>query len=673
PLPPLPSTAFPNQQHQQSQSLFTDFDLLSPSLIKPIFHSTDTHSLIQFYSSFAHTNSNINNNNSNTINRMSSSSSSSITHIPTRPPVAKTRLPIYHVPQVTAPAPIRPKEITSMIAPTNPTGSIRPTMSITNRPPPPTTMQTRFGFIPRPSVPSGQQVRTSTFATRSRSISPTSTASANSSSSLHAPQQLSKTQTLTKTTPTRTKPSSPPIANDTPKHKLIVSPRPRESSATRSIARPTSQVSTSANQLRSRTPSRTSTTSLTSSAASTVPSLSIPTSVQPTTTINSTAKNDVNAIRDRYRVQQRMNFFTRRTPVSTANGSPIAGSVKTAEPLNTNKDKKQSVPPSKLSPANNSTNDSKAATPPQSVSPQGNSMYTKGSSSSNHPPSTHLSQSGKHRQRAISMLSSSSAISNVLNQDVLLEDDNCSLKSEDLMCDYDDTLTLDSLSKNLSERTDSCSSTSLTNEPNKKHSSVISTTSTKPNILVNQSISKEHRSSALVNGSTAMNDKINGNLRDTLDELNRLNNRLENGLDHENNRRIPTRSFSLKPPPSYLPPLEDAEQITMDVESYRQVMKDVMVVKTVLHQLDRLLKHSDGANMTDSMMGSFHEFHESVCNSRRYSSSTEGTIRSSIDENSSYDDLLKEIIALRKEKEQDKQTIKLLQEQMYKYSSQTNN
>lgn len=74
-------------------------------------------------------------------------------------------------------------------------------------------------------------------------------------------------------------------------------------------------------------------------------------------------------------------------------------------------------------------------------------MYTKGSSSSNHPPSTHLAQSSKHRQRAISMLSSSSAISNVLNQDALLEDDNCSLKSDDLMCDYDDTLTLDSLSK----------------------------------------------------------------------------------------------------------------------------------------------------------------------------------------------------------------------------------
>jgi len=51
-----------------------------------------------------------------------------------------------------------------------------------------------------------------------------------------------------------------------------------------------------------------------------------------------------------------------------------------------------------------------------------------------------------------------------------------------------------------------------------------------------------------------------------------------------------------------LPPLEDAEQITMDIESYRQVMKDVMIVKTVLHQLDRLLKHSDGANMTVSFI-----------------------------------------------------------------------
>jgi hypothetical protein len=40
----------------------------------------------------------------------------------------------------------------------------------------------------------------------------------------------------------------------------------------------------------------------------------------------------------------------------------------------------------------------------------------------------------------------------------------------------------------------------------------------------------------------------------------------------------------------------------MDIESYRQVMKDVMIVKTILHQLDRLLKHSDGANMTVSFI-----------------------------------------------------------------------
>jgi hypothetical protein len=63
-----------------------------------------------------------------------------------------------------------------------------------------------------------------------------------------------------------------------------------------------------------------------------------------------------------------------------------------------------------------------------------------------------------------------------------------------------------------------------------------------------------------------------------------------------------SRSVSLKPPPNYLPPLEDAEQITMDIESYRQVMKDVTIVKTILHQLDRLLKHSDGANMTVSFI-----------------------------------------------------------------------
>ncbi|CAF4757413.1 unnamed protein product, partial [Rotaria sp. Silwood2] len=106
-------------------------------------------------------------------------------------------------------------------------------------------------------------------------------------------------------------------------------------------------------------------------------------------------------------------------------------------------------------------------------------------------------------------------------------------------------------------------------------------------------------------------------------------------------------------PPTSLLSREDAEQITMDIESYRQIMKDVMSMKTILHQLDRLLKHSNGNNMTDSMIGSFHE---SMISSRRYSSSiNDGNPRNSIDENLSYDDLAKKIIILRKEREQNKQ------------------
>jgi hypothetical protein len=65
-----------------------------------------------------------------------------------------------------------------------------------------------------------------------------------------------------------------------------------------------------------------------------------------------TTKSDVDAIRDRYKIQKRMNFFTRRTPISTANGSPIAGSIKSSEPLIMNKEKRQ--PSSNLSPTNNS-------------------------------------------------------------------------------------------------------------------------------------------------------------------------------------------------------------------------------------------------------------------------------------------------------------------------------
>jgi hypothetical protein len=56
----------------------------------------------------------------------------------------------------------------------------------------------------------------------------------------------------------------------------------------------------------------------------------------------------------------------------------------------------------------------------------------------------------------------------------------------------------------------------------------------------------------------------------------------------------------MKPSGTILPPLDDAEQFTMDIESYRQVIKDVMVVKTILRQLDRLLKQSDGTTMTVS-------------------------------------------------------------------------
>ena len=81
------------------------------------------------------------------------------------------------------------------------------------------------------------------------------------------------------------------------------------------------------------------------------------------------------------------------------------------------------------------------------------------------------------------------------------------------------------------------------------------------------------------------------------------------------------------------------------------------------------------------MIGSFHE---SMISSRHFSTTGDNNIRNSIDENSSYDELLKvrrsqlnfflkqniffvslkEIMILRKEREQDKQTIKLLQEQM---------
>lgn len=76
----------------------------------------------------------------------------------------------------------------------------------------------------------------------------------------------------------------------------------------------------------------------------------------------------------------------------------------------------------------------------------------------------------------------------------------------------------------LSDRTDSCSSASFSIESNKKPT-IISVTPTKPNVPFYQPSSKENRLNT--------NEKTNGNLRESLDELNRLSNRVD---DNENNR-----------------------------------------------------------------------------------------------------------------------------------------
>ncbi len=213
-------------------------------------------------------------------------------------------------------------------------------MSITNRAPPPTTMQTRFGFIPRPTAPGVQEIRTSSYVSRSRSISPTSTISVNSSSSSSlVSQRLAKAQTIPKPTPNRSIPSSS-TTNDTSKPRILTSPRARDASLSKSAVKPTLQTSTTASRMRSRTPSRTSTTSPSSSVTSPLPS-SAPTSSSSSSQPTTTTKSDLDAIRDRYKIQKRMNFFTRRTPISTANGSPIAGSIKSSEPLIINKEKRQ--------------------------------------------------------------------------------------------------------------------------------------------------------------------------------------------------------------------------------------------------------------------------------------------------------------------------------------------
>ncbi|UJR09977.1 hypothetical protein I4U23_014201 [Adineta vaga] len=588
-----PLSILSKQQSQRPQSLFTNLDIQSSHFLEPIVYKTDTNSLIQLYSS------NSNNNNNSKRNSWMSSSSSSTSHPQPRIPVPKTRLPVYQPSSTTAS--LRPKNVTT-------TGTTRP-MSISNRSSLPSpsqpTAQPRLGFIPRPTASGLQQAQAAILQARSRSISPSSTNSANSTPKPH----ITKTQTSSSRLHTT-------IAS---KSKVAPSSSPRVYKDA-----PSSTTTATADRQRINTSSRPSNSS--SSIPSALPS-----------------KIDVNATRDRYKAPKRMNFFTRRIPITNAiKSSPI-------EPTVIEEEKNE----------NSSADEHTASFPIESQNDdittdsvhQGDSAYASTESPTNRPTSAQRSHTTRYRHRTPSTLSSSSALSNVLNQEGLLDDDNCSLKSEDLICDYDDTLTLDSISK--TNRTDSCSSNSLSLEMNKKSPSI-----TKVNATPMQSNSKDPRSP--------------NNVRESLDELTRLSYRMDNVFDYDHHRL--TRSISLKPPSTALPPREDAEQITMDIESYRQVMKDVMVVKTILHQLDRLLKHSDGANMTDSMIGSFHD---SMISSRHQSMSGMGgessNIRTnSIDENSSYEDLAKELILLRKEREQDKQTIKLLQEQMYKYSSQTN-
>jgi hypothetical protein len=124
PLPPLPLTTFPKHQLQHPHSLYIDFDVLSPSLTKSIFHQTDTNSLIQLYSSNTNNNNN-NNNNSSIINWMSLSSTSA-THAPPRIPVPKARLPVYQLLQSQQTTiTLRPKDVTPTIISNTQTGNTK--------------------------------------------------------------------------------------------------------------------------------------------------------------------------------------------------------------------------------------------------------------------------------------------------------------------------------------------------------------------------------------------------------------------------------------------------------------------------------------------------------------------------------------------------------------------
>lgn len=114
PLPPLPPSAFPNNQHLYSIPRQFDLQLAST---KPLFHPSDTNSLIQLYSSHP---------NNQNIGWMSSSTSIP-SHAPARIPVLKTRLPIYHPSQTQASSSTtagRPTHGPTTVIANNPTGMI---------------------------------------------------------------------------------------------------------------------------------------------------------------------------------------------------------------------------------------------------------------------------------------------------------------------------------------------------------------------------------------------------------------------------------------------------------------------------------------------------------------------------------------------------------------------
>ena len=169
-------------------------------------------------------------------------------------------------------------------------------MSTTNRPPlPPSsqnTTQPRFGFIPRPIAPVSQQALTASLVARSRSISPSSTTSANSATS-NVSQRVTKTPTIPK--PLSNRPVTPSSNTTNP---------PKSKTTPSSHTNKDASKTTTTNRLRSNGP------------------LHAVSTASPTTTPTTTTKSDLNAVRDRYKTQTRMNFFTRRSPLTSSLKSP---------------------------------------------------------------------------------------------------------------------------------------------------------------------------------------------------------------------------------------------------------------------------------------------------------------------------------------------------------------